>query len=444
MRPSSRITRSLGIAVAMGTVLTLAACSSGASESGDSQSAPTGSGAEAVSIDYIHRLPDGEGMTKVSELVSQWNTDHPDIQVTATKFDGQAGELSKKLETDIAADNGPCLAQLDYGEVPTMYAKGLTEDVTSAAQQYKDNYSGAFSMMTVGDVTVGLPQDTGPLVYFYNKAEFDKLGIEVPTTLDEFKTAAATAADEGKYISAFEADEVKFWLSGQAAAAGAVWFSADNDQWLVTADSTESAVVSDFWQEMLDDKTTIVLERWGDSFSKALNDQELIGVIGAAWETPLLADSMAGTANDGQWAVAQLPDYGKGPLTGPDGGSGVAVMKGCEYPDQALEFANWLNTQVDALVSQGLVVATTTGEMKTPDAIKSFYGGQDVFKELSTANENLSPDFTYMPYFPAIDDAMKKAASAAGAGTGKVSDVFVAAQTQSVKALSDAGLPVKE
>lgn len=29
----------------------------------------------------------------------------------------------------------------------------------------------------------GLPQDTGPLVYFYNKAEFEKLGItEIPQT----------------------------------------------------------------------------------------------------------------------------------------------------------------------------------------------------------------------------------------------------------------------
>lgn len=444
MKLSSRTKHLAGAGVALSAALALTACSSGASESGESSASGDTSGSGTAQITYLHRLPDGEGMTKVADLVSQWNSEHPGIQVTATKFDGEAGEMSKKLETDIAADNGPCLAQLDYGEVPTMYAKGLTEDVTSYAEQYKDNYSGAFSMMTVGGVTVGLPQDTGPLVYYYNKAEFDKLGLSVPTDLAQFQETAAQAAKSGKYIAAFEPDEAKFWLSGQAAAAGATWYTAENDQWVVNADSPESAVVADFWQKMIDDKTTLVLERWGDGFTKALSDQQLIGAIGAAWEAPLLADSMAGTANEGQWAVAQLPDSGKGALTGPDGGSGVAVMKGCDHPEQAVEFANWLNTQVDALVSQGLVVATTTAEMKTPEALRSFYGGQDVFAELSTANENLSADFTYMPYFPAIDDAMKKAASAAGDGSGKVSDVFAAAQSQSVQALTDAGLPVKE
>ena len=34
----------------------------------------------------------------------------------------------------------------------------------------------------LGDVVVGLPQDTGPLVYVYDKAAFDAIGIKAPTT----------------------------------------------------------------------------------------------------------------------------------------------------------------------------------------------------------------------------------------------------------------------
>ena len=41
------------------------------------------------------------------------------------------------------------------------------------------------SLVSVGAATVGLPQDSGPLVYYYNKAEFSKLGLTVPTTLAE-------------------------------------------------------------------------------------------------------------------------------------------------------------------------------------------------------------------------------------------------------------------
>lgn len=211
----------------------------------------------------------------------------------------------------------------------------------------------------------------------------------------------------------------------------------------LTQASDASAVVADFWQRMLDDKTVSVLERWGDAFGKSLTDGELIGTIGAAWETPLLVDTMAGTDNEGNWAVAQLPDFGAGALTGPDGGSGVAVMKGCEHPEQAMEFNNWFNTQIDDLVSQGLVVAAK-GEMTTPENISAFCGGQDVFAELATANANLSADFAYMPFFSAVGPSMVEAAAAAGSGSGTVADVFTAAQDASIKALTDGNLPAAE
>lgn len=433
-------------AVMSAAAIGLAGCggSTGEQSKESDQSAPPASDSgEAVEINYLHRLPDGDGMTKVSEIVARWNEEHPDIQVTATKFDGKAAEMIKKLETDIAANNGPCLAQLGYAEVPEMFVKGLTEDVTEYADQYKDNFSGAFNMMKVGDTVVGLPQDTGPLVYYYNKAAFEDLGIQVPTNLEEFKTAAKTAADAGKFISAFQPDEAQYWLSAQAAAAGGSWYNVKDDAWVVTADSEASKTVADFWQSMLDDKTTTVLERWGDAFGKALVDQQLIGHIGAAWEAPLLMDAMAGTDNEGQWAVTQIPDYGAGAITGPDGGSGVAVMKGCEYPEQAMEFNNWFNTQIDDLVSQGLVVAAK-GTMTTPDNVKEFYGGQDVFGELAQANANLSADFAYMPYFSSVGPKMSEAAAAAGAGTGSVADIFTAAQSASIQALKDAQLSVAE
>lgn len=449
-------TRNFKGVVALGTALALSAlglsaCSSsdqpasGAAEpesqSTTEETTPPG---EAVTIDYLHRLPDGEGMVKVNEIVDKWNADHPDIQVKATKFDGQAAEMIKKLETDINADNGPCLAQLGYAEVPEMYVKGFTEDVTEYAEQYKDNFSGAYALMTVGDSVVGLPQDTGPLVYYYNKAAFEELGIEVPTTLEEFQTAAKTAAGKEKYIGVFQPDEAGYWLSAQSASAGGSWYNAENDAWKVAADSDASTAVADFWQKMLDDGSVLSIPRWGDEFGKALVDQKIIGTIGPAWDAPLLADAMADTDNVGQWAVAQIPDFGAGALTGPDGGSGVAVMKGCEYPEQAMEFNNWFNTQIDDLVSQGLVVAAK-GDMETPENLKEFYGGQDVFAELATANANMTAEFGYMPYFSAVGAEMNEvAAKVEPSGSVKVADVFKKAQESSVKVLKDNGLPVAE
>lgn len=429
------------IAVGGLSIAGLAACSSN-TEGPAATDAPAPS--EPITIEYVHRLPDGEGMTAVADIVKKWNDENPNIQVKTTKFDGAASDLQLKLETDVNAGAAPCLAQVGYAEVPNMFVKGLLLDVTAEAEKYKDNFSaGAYSAMTVGGAAVGLPQDVGPLVYFYNAAEFEKLGIEAPTTLDELTADSATAAASGKYITAFTPDEAQYWLSAQAAAAGDTWFSTEGDQWKVDANGPGAQKVATFWQNLLDNKQTLATERWGDGFTAALNDGSLIGHVGAAWEAGFLLDSLDGTPAEGQWRVAQLPDYGQGALSGPDGGSGVAVLKGCEYPAEAMAFNNWFNTQVDGLASQGLVVAATTEVPETPEKMLRQFGGQDVMPELITASANMNADFPYAPGFSTLA-TLGKTASDVVAGTKKVSDIYAEAQTSAVKALKDLGLPVAE
>jgi multiple sugar transport system substrate-binding protein len=416
-------------------MFTLAACAPG---DGGGQTADG-----PITIEYVHRLPDGEGMTSVAEIVDRWNSDHPDVQVDATKFDGKASDMILKLETDIKAGKGPCLAQTGYAEVPQLFVKGLLQDVADEAKKYESHYSaGAFSGMKVGDAIVGLPMDTGPLVYFYNATEFQKLGLDAPATLDDLSADATAAASAGKYVTAFTPDEAQNWLSGQAAAAGDTWFSTIGDEWNVDTEGPGSQRVAAFWQGLLDGKKTLSTERWGEGFTAALTDGSLIGHIGAAWEAGFLLDPLDGTPAEGQWRVAQLPDFGAGAMSGPDGGSGVSVMKGCAHPVEAMEFNDWLNTQVDDLASQGLVVAAK-GSVETPDKMLRQFGGQDVLAELSTATANLNPDFPYAPGFSAVSKMSETAASAI-AGTASVADVFGTAQEAAVAALEDLGLPVAE
>ncbi len=404
-----------------------------------SEPAKTG---EKVEIQYIHRLPDGKDMTPVQKIVDKWNAEHPNIQVKPTKFDGKANELITKLQQDVQAGSAACLAQVGYGEVPELFVKGMFEDVTAEVEKYKEPFAdGAVALMTVGGKAVGLPQDVGPLIYMYNTAEFEKLGIKAPTTLDEFKAAAAKAAAQGKYIAAFTPDEAGYWLSAQAAAAGAAWYKAENDQWVVAANDDKSKVVADFWQENLDKKQVLVTPRWNESFDKALTGGQLIGHFAAAWEVGFALDVLDGTPYEGQWRVAQLPDFGAGMKTGPDGGSGVAVMKGCKHKAEAMEFNAWFNTQIEDLATQGLVVATKQAP-KNPEKWLRQFGKQDVQSELAKAATAMNPDFVYAPGFSSVVTPMVEAATKAGAGSAKVADIFTAAQDASVKTLKAAGLPV--
>lgn len=420
----------------------LTACSGGEEKPATPDASEAVAG-DSITIEYLHRLPDGEGMVPVADIVKRWNDEHQDIQVVAKKFDGQAHEMIKKLENDIAAGTAPCLAQLGYGEVPEMFSKGLVEDVTAEAEKYKDNFSGAYGQMVVGGVAVGLPQDTGPLVYFYDKAEFDALGLKVPTTLEELKTEAKKAAEQGKYILDFEPDEAQYWLSGQAAAAGDSWFDGSGDAWKVNTQGEGAKIVSEFWQEMIDEGAALTINRWDDAYTKALTDKQLIGNIGAAWEAGFMLDGVVPDGEEGTWQVALLPDFGAGALTGPDGGSGVGVLKGCKHIEQAMEFNNWFNTQTEDLATQGLVVAAK-GAVVTPEKVKQQFGGQDVFTELAKANETLSDKFAYIPGFSAVGAKMNETASNIIEDKGKVADIFKVAQEESVRTLKDLGLPVAE
>lgn len=444
MAPHSRFTRTATIvAVGAMSAFGLAACSSGTT-GGSGADTPPATADSPVTIEYMHRLPDGEGMTPVAEIVERWNAEHPEIQVKSTKFDGKAQDMVLKLETDIKAGSAPCLAQVGYGEVPQLYVKGMFEDVAAEAEKYKGDFSsGAYAGMQVGDAVVGLPQDTGPLVYFYNEAEFTKLGLEAPKTLDDLTAASATAAEAGKFVTAFTPDEAQNWLTAQAVSAGDAWFSTAGDEWKVDTTGAGTERVAAFWQGLLDNKQTLATERWGEAFTKAVDDGSLIGHIGAAWEAGFMLDSLDGTAAEGQWRVAQLPDFGAGQLTGPDGGSGVAVLKGCENPAEAMQFNAWFNTQIDDLGSQGLVVAATTGTPQTSEKMLRQFGDQDVLGELATATENLNPDFVYAPGFATLSK-MNESAAAAASGSGSVADIFTTAQTTMVAALKDLGLPVAE
>lgn len=305
----------------------LAGCGSNTASTG-------GDSGEVVNLTYMHRLPDSEGMTLVKDIVAKWNKDHPSIQVKATKFDGAAQDMIKKLETDVKAGNAPDLAQVGYAEVPEVFTKGLLEDVTEEAAKYKSDFAeGPYSMMQVDGKTYGLPQDTGPLVYFYNQKAFDELGIKVPKTKDELIEAAKTAAASGKYIMDYEADEAGNIFAGLANASDP-WYTVKNDAWVVNTNGSGSQAFAETFQELIDNKATLTNPRWVPSFDASLQDGTLIGNIGAAWEAPLFKDS-AGDTGKGDWRVTQIGDwFGNGTSTGPDGGSGVAVLKGCEHVEQ--------------------------------------------------------------------------------------------------------------
>lgn len=345
--------------------------------------------------------------------------------------------------------DAPDLAQVGYGEIAAEFLAGDLEDVAAQFKEggYEKNYAaGPMAQCKLDSVVVGLPQDTGPLVYIYDKAAFDALGIKVPTTWAELKEAAKTAKASGKYIASWQGDEVGYLMSGQAAAAGASWYTPEGTTWKVDCNSEISKKVATVYQELLDEGLIFVPSdgRWGDAFGAALKDGSLIGTVAAGWEPGFILGDLGVTET--KWQVAYLPKFDgvTKDATGADGGSAIAVIKGCKHPAEALKFADWFNQQIPALVSQGLVVAATTGKPETPEALKKLWGGQDVFGFLAEANATMNPNFPYAPTWPKVTSAMAEVGGNVTLGSAKVADIFSKAQETSLTTLKAQGISVKE
>ncbi|MBN9645240.1 ABC transporter substrate-binding protein [Corynebacterium mendelii] len=394
------------------------------------------SGSDGAVIEYWHRLPDKDGMITVAESAEEWNKEHPDMMVKTVKFEGDATASYDKISAAVKAGNAPCLAQASYDGIPAMLVRGELMDVTDLAAKYKDNYgAGPFGQVTLGGKTYGLPQDTGPLVYYYDKAAFDELGLKPPATWDEYWSNAEKAHDAGKYTSAFFKDEAGDWYGAVNASYGDQWFGVDGDAWKVDVNGPMSQKIAKAWQTSIEADTTLVADRWGDPSptDTALKDGTLIGYIGAAWEAAFNLDPLG--VDTAEWQVAQMPDN----TSGPWGGSALVVLKGCEAPEAAMEYANWYNTNLKAMASQGLVPAAK-GKVETPEAIKALYGGQDVMAELTKAADNANPNWLFSPTWPAVK---KTLIDNAGKGMPLPKNID-AAQEQAVSSLEGRGLAVKQ
>ena len=191
----------------------------------------------------------------------------------------------------------------------------------------------------------GVPQDIGPLALYYRKDLFEKAGIAVPTTWDEFYTAAKAIKAEGGLITNFP--DAPSLFAGLAWQNGAQWFSNTDGQWKVSMTDEKTMQVADYWTKMakeglVDNKPTLSAVQY-----KAMDTGKEWSAIGAAWTAKLFETGVPTTS--GKWAVAPLPQWTAGETkAGNWGGSTTVVFKGAKYPYEAAKFAVWAFGSNDA------------------------------------------------------------------------------------------------
>jgi multiple sugar transport system substrate-binding protein len=349
---SKKLARTAGVMFLIGS---LAACSGGSGSAG-SQEGP-------VTLSFWSWVPN------IDKVVATWNSSHPDIQVEVSK-PAQGDALTTKILAADKAGNPPDLMQAEYQTLPTLVTNGVVADVTSHLESVRGQFSDTvWSQVTFGDKRYGVPQDIGPMMFFYRKDLFAKYDLLVPTTWAEYAATAEAvhAKDPEVHLGGFSAADPG-WFTGLVSQAGGSWWSFDGTSWGVRADDAAGTKVADFWDGLVREGSIDSSAWWTPEWNSELDQGKILSWVSAVWAPGVLSGSAPRTG--GKWAAAPLPQWRSGEnVTGFWGGSSTAVAARSKHVAAAAQFAQWLNTDpagVKGLIAQGSVYPASTSGQSSP------------------------------------------------------------------------------
>ncbi|WP_159585721.1 ABC transporter substrate-binding protein [Chelativorans xinjiangense] len=151
-------------------------------------------------------------LAMLNGIAESFKETHPDVTVRFETI--PAADYTQKLTFQLAGGNPPDLGWIMEDAAPTFGAAGVLMDLGPALRGIEgygleDFSPSAMGLWVDGEKVYGIPFSTSPFMIFYNKAMFDKAGLEDPLALaakgewdmDKFQqvSKALTEANPGKW-----------------------------------------------------------------------------------------------------------------------------------------------------------------------------------------------------------------------------------------------------
>ena len=392
-------------AVAASLSLVLAACSDGSGS--DASAAPKTKG--KVTLEYWSWTDGIEAQTKV------WNKEHPETQI---KYVNAAGEtVYQKLRAAVNAGTAPCLSKMDGMNLANFAADGLLTDISEVAGQYKGKYTtAAWNAVSPGGTTFGIPMGSSPLFTAYRADLFKKYGIEAPKTWDDLIAAGKKAQQENEDVKIFNmAGEDPSTLVDLSWQAGAQWYKAAGDHWVIDFTSPEALKAGDIVQQLVDNDLASSASYADPGVFKTWDLGKTIAMTTSTWQLPIYDTNFP--KSKGKWQLADAPLFDTAQPQTSSNFDTNAVLKGCKYPDRAAQFAAWLSSSKESLTTltdpaskSGLFPAVKDVSPYVDKIIPTemFNGESDSAQVITTAASRVGDQWQYGPNYAAMYSEMQK------------------------------------
>lgn len=329
-------------ALALTTALTMALALSACGSGDDGDDGGSGGGGSNSSSAEIRVWLNGADTPQEARdyLKSTFEDENPGATLTIEEQQWEG--LVERLTTALSSESEtPDVVEVGNTQAATFTTAGAFADLTDELGDLggDDLLPGFVAAGTADGATYAVPYYAGSKYVFYRKDLFEKSGLEVPTTTEEFIDAAIKLKEDNPEPANFSG----FWLPGQdwRNAVSFVW-NDGGDLATEEGDTWTGALASPESQEGLATVQTIFEQASGAAKDGNETDpqvpfcnNEMAMMSAPGWMGGVLADEEAGCPKImNKVGVFALPGNDGGPAPVLLGGSNIAVA--AQSPDQDL------------------------------------------------------------------------------------------------------------
>ena len=338
---------------------------------------------------------------------------YPNIKVEWEDF----GVHYEKVQTALSAGKGlPDVLMVEYSYAPQFMDLGAFQPINKWLDEktFLEIYGeAALGWCAVDGEIYGTPQDSGAIAMFYRKDLFDKYGITVPKTREEFIEQAKKFKKAAPHLKFFAAPigNAMWWIGQIWEAGGKVCDYADGN-WYIDFTNPVAVEVFETLGKWFDEGILDLEMWWNADWFNSLNQGTTAVVENGCWFAEWLRYNAP--ESEGKWRVAIPPQWNPAkPNNGMLGGSGFYVTSHSKNPEAAAILVNWLNSHPASLKClhnySNLPIMVSSryeevlDEVAGPDA---FFGGQNIVETLWEAHQLVNTTFVVLPIMSNVDESL--------------------------------------
>lgn len=268
---AGKITRAQFIRRGAGAVALAGLGAGGLAACGGERDAQGGSG-EPVTIEYWHVNDETFGGPAIEELVSRFNERNQGVTVRQRFQDGLYEGLLENLQTSLAANDPPDVAQMGYPYLDYVTNNFPFSSMEDLADQYgSEGFFGGFpedvlELGRVGGRQVAMPYAISNMLAYYNADMFSRAGLdpdEPPQTWEGWRDAARAIRGEldkpGLYIGVSSGDT---WAAQTMIGSnGGQILGCEGGEAGAAFDGPEAVEAVRFWAELIDEDLALNVDR---------------------------------------------------------------------------------------------------------------------------------------------------------------------------------------